>query len=310
MSRPRKYTPELENIEIQLLLEGIARHYGFEFQEYATAPMRRRVWQSIRREKVRTISGLQEKLLHDYPAMERFLSAPPESALPCGPAFYVTFRKEVVPLLRTYPFVRIRHAGCRSAPELYTLAILLREEGLYEKSTIYATDVNEQTLKRVSDGIFPLATVPAYSALYEKSGGRASFTDYFSGGGGLVSTVYDYAILLQMLLNGGTYNGVRLLAHNTIRMMTTNQIGDLFVNLYGITSENKFGFNFSLITEYGSRLGPSQAGTYSWGGVFSTSYWVDPKEDMFAIIYRQMWGPHVADTDKQFKPLVYQAIND
>jgi len=183
VSRPRKYTPELENIEIQLLLEGIARHYGFEFQDYATAPMRRRVWQSMRREKVRTISGLQEKLLHDYPAMERFLSAPPESALPCGPAFYVTFRKEVVPLLRTYPFVRIWHAGCRSAPELYTLAILLREEGLYEKSTIYATDVNEQTLKRVSDGIFPLATVPAYSALYEKSGGRASFTDYFSGGG-------------------------------------------------------------------------------------------------------------------------------
>jgi CubicO group peptidase (beta-lactamase class C family) len=135
-------------------------------------------------------------------------------------------------------------------------------------------------------------------------------TDYYSGGGGLSSTVYDYAILLQMLLNGGTYNGVRILAHNTVRMMTENQIGDLFVTLYGIQSENKFGFNFSLITEKGSRLGPSQAGTYSWGGVFSTSYWVDPKEDMLVIIYRQMWGPHVADTDKQFKPLVYQAIND
>ena len=135
-------------------------------------------------------------------------------------------------------------------------------------------------------------------------------TDYFSGGGGLVSTVYDYAVLLQMLLNGGTYNGVRLLAHNTVRMMTENQIGDLFVNLNGITSENKFGFNFSIISENGSRLGPSQAGTYSWGGVFSTSYWVDPKEDMFVIIYRQMWGPHVVDTDKAFKPLVYQAIND
>jgi CubicO group peptidase (beta-lactamase class C family) len=135
-------------------------------------------------------------------------------------------------------------------------------------------------------------------------------TDYFSGGGGLVSTVYDYAILLQMLLNGGTYNGVRLLSHNTVRMMTMNQIGDLFVNLNGITSENKFGFNFSIISENGSRLGPSQAGTYSWGGVFSTSYWVDPKEDMFVIIYRQMWGPHVVDTDKAFKPLVYQAIND
>ena len=135
-------------------------------------------------------------------------------------------------------------------------------------------------------------------------------TDYFSAGGGLVSTVYDYAILLQMLLNNGTYNGVQILSRNTVRMMTTNQIGNLFVALYGIVSENKFGFNFSLITEEGSRLGPSQAGTYSWGGIFSTTYWVDPKEDMFVILHQQMWGPHILDAQKQFKPLVYQAISD
>ncbi len=133
--------------------------------------------------------------------------------------------------------------------------------------------------------------------------------DYFSGGGGLSSTISDYAILLQMLLNGGKYNGIRLLAHNTVRMMTMNQIGDLYVNL-GIPTENKFGFGFSIITENASRLSPSHAGTYSWGGIFSTSYWVDPKEDMVVLLYRQMWGPHVADTDKAFKPLVYQAIND
>jgi len=135
-------------------------------------------------------------------------------------------------------------------------------------------------------------------------------TDYYSGGGGLVSTIYDYAILLQMLLSEGTYNGVRILSHNTIRMMTVNQIGDLFVNLNGVMSENKFGFNFALITENGSRLGPSQAGTYSWGGIFSTTYWVDPREDMFVLLYQQMWGPHITDAQKQFKPLVYQAIND
>jgi len=134
-------------------------------------------------------------------------------------------------------------------------------------------------------------------------------TDYFSGGGGLVSTLYDYAVFLQMLLNGGEYNGVRLLAHNTVRMMTMNQIGDLFVNI-GVKTENKFGFGFSIISESGSRLTPSQAGTYSWGGVFSTSYWVDPKENMIVLIYRQIWGPHVADTDKAFRPLVYQAINN
>lgn len=129
---------------------------------------------------------------------------------------------------------------------------------------------------------------------------------YFSGGGGLSSTIYDYAIFLQMLLNGGTYGNTRLLAHNTVRLMTMNQIGELFMT----GTESKFGFGFSIITENGSRLGPSQAGTYAWGGVFSTSYWVDPKEDMFVIIYRQMWGPHITDTDRAFKPLVYQAIND
>ncbi len=129
--------------------------------------------------------------------------------------------------------------------------------------------------------------------------------DYFSGGGGLSSTITDYATFLQMLLNGGEYNGTRYLAHNTVRLMTMNQIGDLFA-----VGENKFSLGFSVVTENGSRLAPNQAGTYAWGGVFSTSYWVDPKEEMIVLIYRQIWGPHVADTDKAFKPLVYQAIND
>jgi len=82
------------------------------------------------------------------------------------------------------------------------------------------------------------------------------------------------------------------------------------VNLGGVRSENKFGFGFSIITENGSRLGPSQPGTYAWGGAFSTTYWVDPKEKMIVLLYRQMWGPHITDIDKQFRPLVYQAIND
>jgi len=127
---------------------------------------------------------------------------------------------------------------------------------------------------------------------------------YFSGGGGLSSTITDYAIFLQMLLNGGEYNGVRLLSHNSVRLMTMNQIGDVSFG------ENRFGFGFSIITENGSRLGPSQAGTYSWGGAFSTTYFVDPKEEMVVLLYRQMWGSHIANIDRQFKPLVYQAIND
>jgi CubicO group peptidase (beta-lactamase class C family) len=135
-------------------------------------------------------------------------------------------------------------------------------------------------------------------------------SSYFSGGGGLVSTLYDYAVLLQMFLNKGEYNGVRLLAPNTVRMMTVNQIGDLHPALGDDAAHNKFGFGFYLISDEGSHFTPSQAGTFSWGGVFSTSYWVDPKEDMLVIAYEQMWGPYVANTAKAFKPLVYQALND
>ncbi len=128
--------------------------------------------------------------------------------------------------------------------------------------------------------------------------------EYFSGGGGLSSTIYDYGVFLQMLLNRGEYNGTRILARNTVRMMTMNQIGELSLD------EGKFGLGFAIVTDSGSRLSPSQVGTYSWGGAFSTGYWVDPKENMVVLIYRQMWGANIAETDKVFKALVYQAIND
>ncbi len=144
---------------------------------------------------------------------------------------------------------------------------------------------------------------------YEKAlGGDMNFPlrkkSYFSGGGGLSSTIYDYAIFLQMMLNNGEYNGQRLLSRNTVRMMTMNQIGDL--NL----GENKFGLGFAIVSEKGSSILPNQVGTYSWGGAFSTTYWVDPKENMVVLLYRQMWGAHDDTVDQAFKVLVYQAIND
>jgi CubicO group peptidase (beta-lactamase class C family) len=128
--------------------------------------------------------------------------------------------------------------------------------------------------------------------------------EYFSGGGGLSSTIYDYAIFLQTMLNGGEYNGVRLLSRNTVRMMTTNQIGDLNLGV------NKFGLGFEIVSEQGSAKFPHNIGTYSWGGAFSTTYWVDPKEKMVVLLYRQMWGQHGADVDQTFKVQVYQALND
>jgi CubicO group peptidase (beta-lactamase class C family) len=127
---------------------------------------------------------------------------------------------------------------------------------------------------------------------------------YYSGGGGLSSTVYDYAIFLQMLLNGGEYNGKRLLSRNSVRMMTMNQIGELS------RGPNKFGLGFGITTEKGSAVLPTQEGTFEWGGMFNTTYWVDPKEKLIGLIYRNIWPTSWGNLGNEYKVLVYQALND
>lgn len=127
---------------------------------------------------------------------------------------------------------------------------------------------------------------------------------YYSGGAGLSSTIYDYGVFLQMLLNNGEYNGRRLLGRNTVRMMTMNQIGDL--NL----GDDKFGLGFRIVSQQGSSHTPAQEGTFSWGGAFATSYWVDPKERMVMLFYRQLQNPTHNDVVEKFRALTYQAIND
>jgi CubicO group peptidase (beta-lactamase class C family) len=127
---------------------------------------------------------------------------------------------------------------------------------------------------------------------------------YYSGGAGLSSTIYDYGVFLQMLLNNGVYNGKRILSRSSVRLMTINQIGDLS------RGDDKFGLGFQIISEKGSGRTPAQAGTYSWGGAFATSYWVDPKEKMVMLFYRQLQGSTHGDVVEKFRALVYQAIND
>lgn len=127
---------------------------------------------------------------------------------------------------------------------------------------------------------------------------------FFSGGAGLSSTLYDYAIFLQMLLNGGEYNGVRLLSPHTIRLMVINQIGDL--SLY----KDKFGLGFGITTEESSAELPGPAGIFSWGGAYGTTYWIDPKENLIALFYKQVWNDPAWDTGTKFRVLVYSALTE
>jgi CubicO group peptidase (beta-lactamase class C family) len=127
---------------------------------------------------------------------------------------------------------------------------------------------------------------------------------YFSGGGGLSSTAWDYAQFMQMLLDGGMYKGKRLLAASTIRMMTSNQIGAL-----ALTHGNKFGLGFEIITEESSAFTPASPGSFDWGGMFSSSYWIDPREKIVAQLFINIYPNHHGELADKFKALVYQAIN-
>jgi chemotaxis protein methyltransferase CheR len=172
---------DVEEIELSLLLEGIFRQYGFDFREYAPASLRRRIWRRVHAENLTTISALQDKLLHDPACMERLLLdlSINVTAMYRDPTFYVSFREKVVPLLRTYPFTRIWIAGCSTGEEVYSLAILLQEEDLYERTRIYATDINESVLDRARSGVFPLDKMREYTQNYIRAGGRRAFSEYY-----------------------------------------------------------------------------------------------------------------------------------
>ena len=172
----------LERIEIELLLEGIFRHYGHDFRHYAFSSLRRRLKKTLEAEGLTTFSALQDRVLHDPNAMNRFLTslAVNVTGMFRDPTFFDQMRKTVVPILRTYPFVRIWHAGCASGEEVYALAILLEEEGLYERSRIYATDMNGDALERAKAGIFPLSRMREYTASYLAAGGTRSFSEYYT----------------------------------------------------------------------------------------------------------------------------------
>ena len=181
MSRARKYDAELENIELQLLIEGVRRYFGINLEEYAGSALRRQVWLALRAEKVRTVSGLLEKLLHEPDALTRFLDGF-NRAEPSGAEFFKYFRQEIVPILRTYPFAKIWQAGAESLRDIYFVAIILHEEGFYEKSTLYVTDANRTNLDRAQDGMFSLGGVRELEKTYNASGGRGRLGEYFSGG--------------------------------------------------------------------------------------------------------------------------------
>jgi chemotaxis protein methyltransferase CheR len=182
MSSAAAKAVHVEDIEIDLLLEGLFRVYGFDFREYSRPSLKRRITELMHNEKLGSVSAFQDKILHDTAYLERLLLGLSVHATSMfrDPSFYATFRRRVVPLLRTYPTVQIWVAGCSTGEEVYSLAILLQEERIYERCRIYATDISQAVLRKAREGIFPLAAMREYTSNYHQAGGTNDFSDYYT----------------------------------------------------------------------------------------------------------------------------------
>ena len=208
---------DLESIEIRMLLEAIYQHYGYDFRKYARGSLRRRLWRRADAEGVKTISGLQERVLHNPLAMDALITdlSVNVTAMFRDPTFYAAVREKVVPILSTYPFIRIWNAGCSSGEEVYSIAIVLREAGLLERSRIYATDINEAVLERAGDGVLPLERMQTFTHNYLRSGGTRAFSEYYKAEGSrarIDPTLLDNVVFAQHnLVSDGSFNEFHLI---------------------------------------------------------------------------------------------------
>ena len=177
---------EIEDIEVSLLVEAIFQQWDYDFRDYAPASLKRRIRRIVELEKSSSISALQEKTLRDSACMQRFLDEVSVNATSMfrDPGFYRAFRTKVVPQLKEQPSLRIWHAGCATGEEVYSMAILLHEEGLLIRTRIYATDFDQAVLERAKKGIYRLGLMKEYTENYQAAGGKAAFSEYYQAGHG------------------------------------------------------------------------------------------------------------------------------
>ena len=279
---------KLESIETDLLLEAVYRYYGYDFRNYEPSAVRRRIRETMLACRVSTISRFQEKLLHEPPLMSRFLRAFSSTGLTLfsDPNFFKAFRSNVVPTLRTYAFIRVWHAGCSTGEDVYSMAILLKEEGLYARSRIYATDLSEMALKQARVGGYPGSAIEQCARDYQDAGGSGSLSDYFQKRGNrlVIDPLLKKNIVFSEhnLATDGSLNEFQVIVcrnmigifNHTLRERVGNLVNES-LSRFGILALGStesfdwmpFGFRYELINEDGGlyqKLGSTGIATHGW----------------------------------------------
>ncbi|HTB72823.1 MAG TPA: CheR family methyltransferase [Polyangiaceae bacterium] len=190
-----------EDIEIPLLLDAIYQRFHYDFRHYAMASIRRRLAQACLHLRCDTTSRLQERLLHEpdvFPQLLQFLTVQ-VSDMFRDPTYFAMLRSEIVPQLRTYPSIKVWVAGCSTGEEAYSLAILFREEGIFDRTTFYATDINPEALGRAEAAVYSLDRIPAFTENHRRSGARTSLSEHYTAAYG--SAVFDRSLRKQMVFS-------------------------------------------------------------------------------------------------------------
>ncbi|MFE4354450.1 CheR family methyltransferase [Peribacillus butanolivorans] len=238
---------EREDIEIELLLQAIYSVSGFDFRKYMRSSIKRRVENRMRLDHIRRISGMIEMVLYEKGYVEKLLNdfSINVTEMFRDPDFFKAFRLKIVPLLKQLPEIRIWHAGCSTGEEAFSMAILLKEEGLYEKAKIYATDMNEDVLRHAEKGILPLNRMQSYTKNYLQAGGKQEFSEYYT-------TDYQNAYLNSSLLKNivffqhnlvtdGSFNEFHIIMCRNVMIYFTSEL-QTYVNHLFYDSLSKEGF--------------------------------------------------------------------
>jgi chemotaxis protein methyltransferase CheR len=189
------------DIELRLLIDAIFLKYHYDFREYASSSLRRRLRAAMTRFGCQTLSQLQDRILHDesaFPALLDFLTVP-VSEMFRDPSYFQSLRTTVVPMLRTYPSLKIWVAGCSTGEEAYSLAILLKEEDLLKRAIIYGTDINPQVLQKAEAGVYDVDRIAGFTENHRRSGARSSLSDYYTAAYG--RAVFDKSLKRHMVFS-------------------------------------------------------------------------------------------------------------
>lgn len=228
----------IDSDELKTLLESVRKTYGYDFTEYAEASVRRRIAYFMAQHKIMSMEVLRDRLCKNENEFEQFIEEFTVNVTEMfrDPGFYRSLRDNVIPRLATYPFIKIWIAGCSTGEELYSIAILLKEEGLLDRSLIYATDINPKALRAANEGVYPMDIMKSYTQNYQKAGGKNAFSDYYIAKYGSVlldkSLRQNVVFSIHNLATDKSFNEFQLVLCRNVLIYFNQDLQKKVINLF------------------------------------------------------------------------------